>query len=377
MHSECLTEADLGLLLDTVQRFATRALADATVRPDVPLAQAVARDLLNQLGNMGVLQAGAEPAGGLWDDPQDPLQRVFAVETLRCLAAVAPGFAYQVHLQGLAHGLNRQYQREPGDCVVCLDGRVGIGRQALVQALAGQTLASEQVAQSADCWAPPTAVAPRFLHALPDWQAVWMPVWQPEQGFQWLRFERAAVDVQLHANGHGLDGLSLQALGLRAPPDGASAGDAAASRRHTIGLMALHGLGLLAMATGTAQRAVALATDYSRIRKQGGQAIADHAAVGQLLAHGSNAVWLAQGCLQRLCRLEPDLPMLVDVWRARAQLHPLLCTAASHAMQVFGGVGYMRDNGVERLLRDCNQLRLLGGSPAELTLCCAQWERGQ
>ena len=377
MHSELLTEADLGLLLDTVQRFAARALADATARPEVPLTQTVARDLLNQLGSMGVLHAGAEPAGGVWDDPQDPLQRVFAVETLRCLAAVAPGFAYQVHLQGLAHGLNRQYQCEAGDGVVCLDGRVGIGRQALVQALAGQALAAEPLAQLADCWAPPVAAAPRLLHALPDWQAVWMPVWQPDYGFQWLRFERAAVDVQLHANGHGLDGLSAQTLGLRSLPEGGGTEDATASRRHTTGLMALHGLGLLAMATGAAQRAVALATDYSRMRKQGGRAIADHVAVGQLLAQGSNAVWLAQGCLQRLCRLEPNLPMLVDVWRARAQLHPLLCTAASHAMQVFGGVGYMRDNGVERLLRDCNQLRLLAGSPAELTLCCAQWERGQ
>jgi hypothetical protein len=29
---------------------------------------------------------------------------------------------------------------------------------------------------------------------------------------------------------------------------------------------------------------------------------------------------------------------------------------------------------VEKLLRDCNQLRLLGGSPQELTLCSAQKE---
>jgi alkylation response protein AidB-like acyl-CoA dehydrogenase len=377
MRSEFLTEADLGPMLETVQRFAGRALANATARPEVPLPHAVARDLLDQLGHMGVLNAAAEPAGGLWDDPQDPLQRVFAVETLRCLAAYAPGFAYQVHVQGLAHGLNRQYRREAGDGVVCLDGRVGIGRQALVQALAGQVLASEQAAQLADCWAPPVAGAPRMLHALPDWQAVWMPLWQPDLGFQWLRFERAAVDVQLHANGHGLDGLSTHTLGLRSAPDWDAAVDAAASRRSTIELMALHGLGLLAMATGAAQGAVAMATDYSRVRKQGGQVIADHVAVGQLLANGSNAVWLAQGCLQQLCRREPDLPLLVDVWRARVQLHPLLCMAASHAMQVLGGMGYMRDNGVERLLRDCNQLRLLAGSPAELTLCCAQWERGQ
>ena len=91
MHSACLTEADLGPMLDTVQRFAARALADATAKPEVPLSHAVARELLNQLGSMGVLHAGAEPAGGVWDDPQDPLQRVFAVETLRCLAAYAPG----------------------------------------------------------------------------------------------------------------------------------------------------------------------------------------------------------------------------------------------------------------------------------------------
>lgn len=377
MRSEFLTEADLGPMLETVQRFADHALADATAKPEIPLPHTVSRDLLDQLENMGVLNAGAEPAGGVWDDPQDPLQRVFAVEALRCLAAYAPGFAYQVHVQALAYRLNRQHQCGAGNGVVCLDGRLGQGRQALVQTLAGQALTVEQSAQLADCWAPPVAAAPRLLHALADWQAVWMPLWQPDYGFQWQRFERAAVDVQVHTNGHGLDGLSAQTLGLHAPFDWGRAQDAAASRRSTIELMAVHGLGLLAMATGAAQRAVAMATDYSRLRKQGGHVIADHVAVGQLLAAGSNAVWMAQGCLQRLCRLEADLSLLVDVWRARTQLHPLLCTAASHAMQVFGGMGYMRDNGVERLLRDCNQLRLLAGSPAELTLCCAQWERGQ
>lgn len=44
------------------------------------------------------------------------------------------------------------------------------------------------------------------------------------------------------------------------------------------------------------------------------------------------------------------------------------------AMQVFGGMGYMQDNGMEKTLRDLNVLRLMGGAPAELRYILAYWD---
>jgi len=59
----------------------------------------------------------------------------------------------------------------------------------------------------------------------------------------------------------------------------------------------------------------------------------------------------------------------------RAEAHPLLCRAANDAMQIFGGSGYMRDTGMEKIVRDENHLRALCGSSSELSLVVAEWER--
>jgi alkylation response protein AidB-like acyl-CoA dehydrogenase len=59
----------------------------------------------------------------------------------------------------------------------------------------------------------------------------------------------------------------------------------------------------------------------------------------------------------------------------RAQAQPALADAANGALQVFGGLGYMKDTGAEKVVRDVNCLRALAGSPRELTLMVAEWER--
>ncbi|MBN1852596.1 MAG: hypothetical protein JW829_07720 [Pirellulales bacterium] len=55
-------------------------------------------------------------------------------------------------------------------------------------------------------------------------------------------------------------------------------------------------------------------------------------------------------------------------------MHPLLCAAANDAMQVFGGSGYTREIGLEKIVRDCNHLRLICGTPDELLLFLSEWE---
>lgn len=371
-----LNEEDLAALLETMQRFGARTLAAATARPEQPMSAATQRDLLCQLQELGVLNHGPEPACAIWDDPLDPQQRRFALESLQLLARYSPAFAWQVHLQAQANLLNRLHGCSGGDDVVCFDGRLSMGQQALVRELAGQSLDSDQMAQLADCWQTPTTATERLLHALPDWDAVWLPRWEPTMGLHWLRLPRAEVDLQLQPAGHGFDELPPQLLALHDGKAPALVTDKH-MRESLILLLALHGMGLLAIACGTVQAAQARAAEFARMRRQGGLPIVKHPAVQQLLASASHATWLGEASLQRLWRQTPDLSLLVEVWRARAQLHPLLCQAASSALQVFGGMGYMRDTGAEKALRDCNQARLLAGSPTELTLACAEWEKWQ
>lgn len=372
-----LNDEDLVALLDSVRRFAAHSLAPATARPETPPGAEVMPRLVEQLVELGLLNLQEIPAYGLWDGPLDVLQRRFAIEALGELARFSPSFAYQVHLQGLANLLNRLYHQESEPCVVVFDGRLGMGRHALVRELAGAPLSAEHVLQLQDCWGSPRPDAPRLLHALPGWRAAWLLRWLPGHGLRWQRCEQAALVPQGHVRGHGFDELETQLLTGDAPIQPDLDGEPDAARRRIILPLTLHALGLLSIACGAARRSLELAAEYSRTRWQGGRLIGEHHAVQQLLATGNDAVWLTQAALERLCRRPLDLPLLVEAWRARSQLHPLLCQATSHAMQVFGGIGYMRDNGIEKYLRDCNQLRLLAGSPTELTLACAEWERLQ
>lgn len=375
-----LTPADVTVLLQTVQRFAARNLAQETAQPHHPMLPEVTRALVGQLVQLGVLNLDAEPACGLWDGPDDPLQRGLSLQTLRQLAACSPGLAYQVHQQALAALLAREAGVAPGDDTVVLEGWLGLGQQGLLACLGDQPLSPGQVDVLADCWSVPTPEKPRWVHALADWQFAWVPVWTAQQGWRWHRLARAELAVQETPHSHGFDELSGQRLSLRfsGVTAGAGAGvglvEAAAARQQFITLSALYGMGLLAIAAGAARRALTMATDYAGVRRQGGRLIRAHAAVAQLLGEARQTLGLTDAALAQLEAMPLGLDALVQVWRTRAMLHPLLCTAASHAMQVLGGVGYMRDQGVEKMLRDCNQLRLLGGSPMELTLCSALWE---
>lgn len=378
-----LQEDDLLAWQDAVARYARGELAPRCAQSEVAMSPSSVREVTHGLIELGVLNLGPEPAGGLWDNDRDPLQRRLAVSTLQALAQYTAGVAYQVHVQALAAWLDRCAGVTPdGVTLVALLGSQGLGRDAVVQALSGRPLSAAQRALMADNWAWPTEQAPRCLHALPDWQAVWLPVWDEGKGWQWHRVQRDALKVETRPHSHGLDELRTQLVwceaaeafeGGRSTPALTGSGAHAAWRA----VQAMHTVGLQAMAHAVVEGAWARAQDYAQLRRQGGQPIVGHVAVQQLLGRARSAVDESAQVLARLGVAGasgvpwPDLP---SRWRDRARCQLSLSAGASATLQVFGGMGYMRDNAMEKSLRDVNHLRLLGGSPAELTLCVGHWD---
>ncbi|MGE5451983.1 MAG: acyl-CoA dehydrogenase family protein [Acidobacteriota bacterium] len=368
-------EADLLAWQDAVARFVRQAVAPRCTQSEQALSLSSARELINGLIDLGVLNLGAEPAGGLWDQDDDPMQRRLAVSILQALAAQSAGLAYQVHSQALASRLDRWAGVSgPGPVLVGLQGSLGLGRDAVVQALRGQTLSGAQRALMADNWGWPTPSQPRYLHALPDWQAVWLPVWVESGGWQWHRLARDAMRVSASTASHGLDDLGTQAVWLD-PIQGASTRcrpatwQGASAQQAWAALQAMHAVGLQAMTQAIVDRAWQQAQDYASLRRQGGQTIVGHLAVQQLLGRARSAVCESDQVLTQIGSATCRWPDLITRWRDRARCQTSLSNGASAALQVFGGMGYMRDNAMERALRDVNHLRLLGGSPAELALC--------
>jgi hypothetical protein len=374
-----LSEADVQAWQDVIGRYARQVIQPLVQRPERAMSAASLRELVDGLIELGVLNPSDEDVGGLWDNDAATLPRRLSVTVLQALATHCAGLAYQVHLQALGWHLDRQVQALAGEVtVVSLQGRHGLGREAVCQAWLAREMTAEQQAVLADNWAWPTQAAPRYVHALADWQVLWLPVWSVDEGWTWYRLPRSAVQVAPLAASHGLDELCTQAVWLT-PPDAPGVQwprpTLSGARAHGAWgrLQAMHGAGLLAMSEAVVRRAWAQAMAHAQSRHQGGQTILGHAAVQQLLARAQEAVHVTAQALHGLLS-EPSWPDLLSVWRNRAHCQPALSAGASACLQVLGGQGYVRDAGLDKALRDVNQMRLLGGSPSELRTCVAHWE---
>ncbi|MDE2594635.1 MAG: hypothetical protein KGL57_10385, partial [Burkholderiales bacterium] len=297
--NDVLLEDDLRAWQDAVERYARQELAPLCAQSEHPMPPADVRRVVHGLAELGVLNLGNEPAMGLWDDASDPLQRRLALHVLQTLASYSPGVAYQVHGQALAARLDRCAGGQPdGVTIVSLQGWLGLGRDAVVPVIQGRPLSAGQQAMLADNWTWPTPAHPRLVHALPDWQAVWMPIWQADMGWQWWRVPRAACLVQPCPDSHGLDELQTQQVWVEADvPDAAAAPSSRAAIRastqasvqdawpHLAGIAAheawlslqtLHALGLQAMSQAVVRQAGVRAQEQAHLRRQGGDTIVRH-----------------------------------------------------------------------------------------------------
>lgn len=111
--------------------------------------------------------------------------------------------------------------------------------------------------------------------------------------------------------------------------------------------------GVAAMSRGIARRAHEIALTYAHTRIQGGKPIVEHGAVSDMLAE--MAVRLCSRATGQLGAAAND--------PAAALAHKIAASDAAmattlDAVQVLGGMGYMVDTGVEKLMRDAKYCQL-------------------
>jgi alkylation response protein AidB-like acyl-CoA dehydrogenase len=114
--------------------------------------------------------------------------------------------------------------------------------------------------------------------------------------------------------------------------------------------LALLRAGSAAIARGLARRARQMAFSYAQERLQGGVPIVEHEAVQQMLASMTTRL---PAPLPPTAALDPVATLVAKVVATEAAL-----LIATDAVQVFGGTGYMRETGVEKLMRDAKYLQL-------------------
>lgn len=370
-----IDQEDLKQLLAEVERFAAERIALVTQRPESPVPLDMLEQLSHEAIDIGILSLSPDGDGfGLWEHSDHVHAMAFNIGALRHLGHANAGIAFSWHRIALAcelarHlGFGQDASRALGTAFVPT-GHYGLARTSLARWLKAARLQSDDLALLAD-WFDRDAHA-ATLCAPASWHTVLWPVWR-NGAVAWQLAERRLLTVESCRPQHGFDELAafkVQEAGavgeLRLP-------GADTSRRLYARALKMDMIGLLAIGAGALARAQQMASAYATVRRQGGKLIGEHPAVQQLLSEIEVARQQAESALAMFTR-PIDETDLGAVAAARAASHDALCHAANQAMQVHGGIGYMRDTGLEKIVRDQNMLKLQAGGSREAYSFVAGW----
>ncbi|MCK5577082.1 MAG: acyl-CoA dehydrogenase family protein, partial [Dehalococcoidales bacterium] len=112
--------------------------------------------------------------------------------------------------------------------------------------------------------------------------------------------------------------------------------------------------GIGAQAVGLAQGAMEAAVDYAKNRVQFGQPIISFQAVGHMLANMATDIEAARALVYATARTIDSGNKHFGMESAMSKVFPsdVAMRVTTDAIQIFGGVGYMRDYPVEKMMRD-------------------------
>jgi acyl-CoA dehydrogenase len=123
---------------------------------------------------------------------------------------------------------------------------------------------------------------------------------------------------------------------------------------------------IAARATGAAERALTLATEWASERVQFGRPIIDNQMIGAMIADSICDIALCRALTHQVA-WEADAGMSRKLLHAKAAMVKLTASEAAgrvidRSLQILGGRGYMRENPVERLYRDIRVDRIWEGT---------------
>ncbi len=375
-----LTDDDLQLMLAEIRRFCHRSIAPLVERPEQLISTEQLQRLTRQATEIGVINLEREAAAGIWENLDEAWGRQLSSTALYEIARVNAGVAFHFHQLALGSFLKRRLEiDDSGPAVVCVQGCYGLARQSLARLLRGRQLDEDDIQLLRSYFVSVEAGAdddagPLLFQAADGWQQVLAPTFHPAQGFAWTLFGRDDASATPIPHSHGLN----ETLTWQWQPKCDRAPATVVTGDHCLksyaDVMNINSQALVAIGLGALQHGYEKAAEYAAVRWQAGKPLIRHAAVQRMLGNCSSAIRAVDLLRREAAEQELTLDSLGHVLGVRAQSHDLLCAAANDALQVFGGIGYMQETGLEKFVRDNNHLRLLCGTPTELRLFLAGWE---
>ena len=390
-----LTQDDAKLMLAEVARFCQRSIRPIAERsrlerPAHTLTTDELARLTRQATEIGLVNLSDAPAFGLWENIDNGHGVPFSIRALRRVAQENAGVAFHFHQLALGAFLRRSLGVDTdAKAIACIQGVFGLARHSLARLLKGRKLQPDDVEMLRDYFvtldAPSSPTGqdgsvPLLFQAADDWQQLLVPCFSATQSLHWAVFDREDIMLKGHIerleHSHGLDETFTWQWRRHGESPRQTFTDQETSLTLYNKVLNINAQALVAIALGTLQHGYDKAVEYAALRIQGGKLIDQHAAVQKMLANCSSTIHTVESLQQSTAALDVNAESLAVVLSVRAQAHNLLCDAANDALQVFGGIGYVRQTGLEKIVRDNNHLRQLSGTPDELLLFLVEWEKG-
>jgi hypothetical protein len=368
-----LQPTDVQAVLATVDQFNKRQIAALDLSAEAQPNEKRVQEVLAEAEQLGILPSDTEPGFALWEEQLDPLALGMGLEVIGSIAQADVSIAFDIHQLALGKRLAKHLgQVTHKNIVPCLQATNGLARTALPRFLKGESLSSHDQELLLEGYPTNSQKTGQHLQlqATQNWEAVIRPVFSgPEPHLNWILESRDQLEVTQITAPLGLDHTNLWKITIKDKEPRHL--ETKQGRELLIETLGLNALAIIAMAIGSVRGAKAKAQEYARDRFQGGTSIDQHQTVNLYLGSIESIITTLQSALLSFQELPRNLAQLNDVFALRAQAHPLLCQAASEALQIFGGYGYMKDFGVEQILRANQHLRLCFGTPTELRLFLA------
>ncbi len=364
---------DISLVLETLNSFAEKELEPVFGTPENVLSGSELARLLDKFRELGILGEGEIGGLALWEAPRAAEGIKFSLKILRIIARINAGLAFSLHqlaLGAYAGALFTPASNE--DNLLFLPH--GTAKGVLALWLRGVVPEGDNLALVRDYFsASPYDDKPLYLQGPEEWKYLFIPKLSSDGNcLNWLRFDRKNLTLRSVDNPHGLNESMLWEIscplagGEEMLPENAEEGAG-----YFMEFSVINSLALIAIGLGGLEKSYRVSRKYAGERIQGGASIEKHAAIRLLLGNIRSSIESVSAFLETDMDVEKGITSLVLAFALRSVSHPLLCAAASDAVQLHGGYGYMRDVGMEKILRDNNQLKLSYGTPDELKLFIA------
>ena len=122
-------------------------------------------------------------------------------------------------------------------------------------------------------------------------------------------------------------------------------------------------LSIAALCLGIAQYLLRRSTDYAKQRETFGRAIAERQAIQWMLADMATELYAARNMVYHASwKCDQGDPIITEASMCKYYATEMVNRVADHAVQIHGGMGWMRELDIERFYRQVRMLRIVEGT---------------